>query len=88
MKPNTIPFASVAACLISAMACATAPAVEQSEAPVNRPLAVQYRLMASPKTVVWGYYDAAATPVLHVKSGDFVEVGTMLTNTPTGLERA
>jgi acetamidase/formamidase len=87
MKPNAIPFASVA-CLIAATACAHAPAAETNEAPVSRPIAVQYRLTASPKTVVWGYYDAAATPVLRVKSGDFVEVSTMLTNTPAGLERA
>ncbi len=87
MKLNAIPFVSVA-CMITATACATAPAAETNEAPVSRPIAVQYRLMASPKTVVWGYYDAAATPVLRVKSGDLVEVSTMLTNTPAGLERA
>jgi len=29
-----------------------------------------YTLKATPKTVAWGYYDANATPVLRVKSGD------------------
>jgi outer membrane biosynthesis protein TonB len=33
-------------------------------------------LKAAPKTVAWGYYDAKAVPVLHVKSGDTVEVQT------------
>jgi acetamidase/formamidase len=47
-----------------------------------------YQLKASPKTVSWGYYDAAATPVLRIKSGDTVEVYTLLTNSPEGLQRA
>jgi acetamidase/formamidase len=49
---------------------------------------VQHRLLASPKTVAWGYYDAAATPVLRVRSGDFVEVSTLLTSSPARLEAA
>lgn len=47
-----------------------------------------YRLKATPKTVAWGYYDAKATPALRVKSGDTVEIQTLLTNSPKGLERA
>jgi acetamidase/formamidase len=45
-------------------------------------------LKASPKTVAWGYYDAAAKPVLRIKSGDTVQVHTLITNSPAGLERA
>lgn len=45
-------------------------------------------LPATPKTVAWGYYDAAAAPVLRVHSGDTVVFDTLLTNSPTGLERA
>ncbi|HJQ21128.1 MAG TPA: acetamidase/formamidase family protein [Gemmatimonadaceae bacterium] len=44
-------------------------------------------LRATPTTVAYGYYWSEARPALHVKSGDIVEVETMLTNTPTGLER-
>lgn len=44
-------------------------------------------LPASPQTVAWGYYDAKAKPVLTIKSGDTVVVDTLLTNSPTGLER-
>ncbi|NUQ20581.1 MAG: acetamidase [Gemmatimonadaceae bacterium] len=48
----------------------------------------QYRLMPSPTTVAWGYYDAAAAPVLRVRSGDVVTVGTLITSTPARLEGA
>src|SRR5260370_28261705 len=48
----------------------------------------KYSLPASPKTVAWGYYDAAAPPVLRIRSGDMVVFDTLLTNSPTGLERA
>ena len=48
----------------------------------------KYTLKATPKTVAWGYYDAAAAPVLHIHSGDSVEFETLITNSPTGLEKA
>lgn len=47
-----------------------------------------FTLQASPKTVVWGYYDASATPALRVKSGDTVEFHTLITSSPTRLEGA
>ena len=47
-----------------------------------------YTLKATPRTVTCGYYDAKAAPVLRVKSGDTVDVETLLTNSPKGLERA
>ncbi len=46
-----------------------------------------HKLSATPTTVAYGYYWSEAKPALRVKSGDIVEVQTMLTNTPTGLER-
>jgi acetamidase/formamidase len=48
----------------------------------------KYVLKATPKTVAWGYYDAAAAPVLRIHSGDSVEFETLITNSPTGLEKA
>jgi acetamidase/formamidase len=45
-------------------------------------------LKPSPKTIVFGYYDAKATPVLRVKSGDTVEIQTLITSDPEELERA
>ena len=47
-----------------------------------------FRLPATPKTVAWGYYDSAATPALRIHSGDTVVFDTLLTNSPTGLEKA
>ena len=49
---------------------------------------MRHRLMPSATTVAWGYYDAAATPVLRIQSGDVVEVGTLLTSSPPRLEAA
>lgn len=48
----------------------------------------EYLLKATPKTVAWGYYDAAAAPVLRIHSGDTVKFETLITNSPTGLEKA
>src|SRR5262249_39838280 len=47
-----------------------------------------HQLKVTPQTVAWGYYDAAAAPVLTIKSGDIVDVDTVITNSPTGLEWA
>lgn len=47
-----------------------------------------FTLKATPKTVVWGYYDAAAQPVLHIHSGDTVIFETLITNSPERLEKA
>ena len=47
-----------------------------------------HRLEATPSTIAYGYYDAAAPPVLRIASGDIIDVDTLLTNTPAGLERA
>jgi len=47
-----------------------------------------YSLKPSPKTIVFGYYDAKATPALRVKSGDTVEIQTLITSDPDQLEAA
>jgi acetamidase/formamidase len=46
-----------------------------------------HQLPATPSTVAYGYYWSEAKPAIRVKSGDVVELETMLTNTPAGLER-
>ena len=46
-----------------------------------------HQLPATPSTVAYGYYWSEAKPALRVSSGDIVEIETMLTNSPTGLER-
>jgi acetamidase/formamidase len=47
-----------------------------------------HRLEVTPSTVAYGYYWSEAQPVLHIASGDIIDVDTMLTNTPEGLRRA
>ena len=47
-----------------------------------------HRLEATPSTVVYGYYWSDAKPVLHIDSGDIIDVDTLLTNTPAGLAKA
>src|SRR2546421_3635764 len=46
------------------------------------------QLKPTPKTVAWGYYDAATPPVMRIKSGDTVEIQTLITSSPTRLEGA
>jgi acetamidase/formamidase len=46
-----------------------------------------HKLEATPTTVAYGYYWSEAKPALRVNSGDIVDIQTMLTNTPNGLER-
>ena len=50
--------------------------------------AADYQLKASPDTITWGYYSAAAKPVLRIKSGDTVTIDTMITSSPDRLTAA
>jgi acetamidase/formamidase len=70
--------ASLAAALLGHIAIAQTPA----------PPSHHHVLMPSPQTVAWGYYDAAATPVLHIRSGDVIVVGSLITSSPDRLEGA
>ena len=56
---------------------------------VPTPVAAQkvHQLPLTPATVAWGYYWSQAKPALTVNSGDIVEVETIMTNNPAGLER-
>ena len=47
-----------------------------------------HRLEATPATVAYGYYWSEAKPVLHIASGDIIDVDTLLTSTPDRLEKA
>jgi len=53
-----------------------------------RPVSEPYQLKPSPKTVAWGYYDAKTPPVLRIKSGDTVEIQTLITATRERFETA
>jgi acetamidase/formamidase len=52
------------------------------------PAPATHRLEVTPATVAYGYYWADAKPVLRIASGDIIDVDTLLTNTPAGLEKA
>jgi acetamidase/formamidase len=54
--------------------------------PVRTHSQTQYTLKPTPKTVAVGYYDAKAAPVLRVRSGDTVEIQTLITSSPKRLE--
>jgi acetamidase/formamidase len=47
-----------------------------------------HRLEATPQSVAYGYYWADAKPVLRIGSGDIIDVDTLITNSPRGLEAA
>jgi acetamidase/formamidase len=48
----------------------------------------QHSLKPTPPTVAWGYYDASTPPVLRIKSGESVEIQTLITSSPKRLEGA
>src|SRR4051812_24793916 len=78
---NRMPLRTVTVSAIVLMAAEATSALGQSPAPAHV-------LKATPKTVAWGHYDARSKPVLKIKPGDAVEVHTLITSSPTRLERA
>src|SRR5262245_8938809 len=47
-----------------------------------------HRLVPTPKTVTWGYFDARTPPVLRVSSGDTVDIEAVIAAAPRQLEAA
>jgi acetamidase/formamidase len=75
-----MPRLSTAAAALAALLAASSAGAAQAP--------VVHRLMPTPTTVAWGYYDAAAAPVLRIRSGDVLVVGTLITSTPERLQAA
>jgi acetamidase/formamidase len=73
---------NLAAASAIAIAFVIAAGAQQRSAPQT------HRLEATPATIAYGYYWADAKPALRIASGDIVDVDTLLTNTPAGLQRA
>jgi len=69
---------------IAILACTMTLATNAQQGSATNP----YILNPTPSTVVWGYYWSEAAPVLHVHSGDYVNVRTVLTSSPDRLEAA
>ena len=65
-----------------ALIVAIATLAQQAGAPAT------HTLKPTPKSIAWGYYDASTPPVLRVKSGDTVEIQTLITSSPKRLEEA
>ena len=49
---------------------------------------VTHRLVPTPKTVTWGYFDAKTPPVLRIRSGDTVEIESLIAGAVEALEAA
>jgi acetamidase/formamidase len=76
-------YAAVIASCAGLLVCAATPAGQpRAQGPRT------HRLEATPNTVAYGYYWSEAKPVLRIASGDIIDVDTLLTNNPTGLQRA
>jgi len=61
-------------------------APKPKSAPATKPSII--KLEPTPANVAWGHYDATSAPALRVKSGDTVQVHTVLTSSPTRLAAA
>lgn len=59
-----------------------------SQSPARAAAPPVQQLLATPQTVTIGYYDAAAPPKLRIKSGDVVQMQTLVACTPALLEEA
>ncbi|HWX38108.1 MAG TPA: acetamidase/formamidase family protein [Candidatus Sulfotelmatobacter sp.] len=70
------------------MAFFAAPLRAQSPAQQAGPAGSFYQLKPTPKTVAWGYYDAKTPPALRIKSGDTVEIQTLVTASRERFEAA
>jgi len=49
---------------------------------------VSHHLLPTPQTITWGYFDARTPPALRVRSGDVVEIESLVAFTVEGLEAA
>jgi acetamidase/formamidase len=74
-------------CILSATGVAAVAIVVHGQTQAASGGAVK-TLDPTPSTIVYGYYDAAAAPVLRIRSGDTVRIHTLLTSTPARLEGA
>ena len=77
-----MPFASRALAVCGVAVTAGAAVFTQA------PAATTHRIEVTPSTVAYGYYWSEATPALRIASGDIIDVDTLLTNNPAGLEKA
>ena len=72
-----------------AVACAACAANSSVTPSTSAPASGKvHKLELTPRTVAWGWYDAAGAPVLTINSGDEIDVRTASTCNPASLIRA
>jgi acetamidase/formamidase len=81
-SPSRAGLAALALRAALAVAAFGAPAALAAQEPTT------HRLPLAPENVHWGYYDASVEPVLTIRSGDRVEVETMVAHGLWRLRRA
>jgi acetamidase/formamidase len=74
--------------LLSVLVIATTVAFAQQPTKRSSGNSAGHRLEPSPTTVCWGYYAAGVKPVLTIRSGDTVDVRTLIVSSPERLEIA
>lgn len=74
-----IPLVCVGACMASTAPRTSPPPMSEGFFWTERAPAATHTLMPSPRTVVYGGYDADAKPALHINSGDEVILGSVST---------
>lgn len=74
-----IPVATLAACMASTSSRSTATNNPRGYFWNEVPVGASHTLMPTPRTIVWGGYDADAKPALRVASGDEVTIGAVST---------
>jgi len=74
--------------LLGTQSAALAIGADSPPVPADQPRPARHRLMPSPSTVSYGHYWSEAKPVLRIRSGDELTIGTLLTSTPERLEGA
>jgi acetamidase/formamidase len=85
LRNKTLSNRPIASGLLALCALALSGAIAHAQ---QAPEGNSHVLKPTPKTVAWGYYAATTPPALRIKSGDTVEVQTLITSTPQRLEGA
>ncbi len=85
-RAGGVPMRSFTLAGVAVMLAALAAPLDAGQAP--KTATPVKTLEPSPSTVAYGYYDAAAKPVMRIKSGDTVRIHTLITSTPERLEGA
>ncbi|HYL28455.1 MAG TPA: hypothetical protein VEU27_00895, partial [Gemmatimonadales bacterium] len=75
-------------CVLLALGPLCAHAQAQAQTPPGGAAPKTSRLDPTPTTVTWGYYAAGVTPALRIRSGETVEMRTLITSSPKRLEEA